>query len=276
MEYETNHYGYIYLTTNLINNKKYIGKSTFKSNHSSYLGSGTLLKKAIEKYGRNNFSKEILQYADTKEELEKMEEYWIEKYKAVEDENYYNIKPTSIGGNTFIYLTPEQQEKIKEQCRINGLNKKGYKHSEEAKSHMGRYERTKEIRLKMSISAQQRDNSNIGKYERTEEIKNKISESHKKARMKNQEHFKKLDAEVAKRFSKAIVCYDLEGNFIKYFNSSQEAIRQGYATTTVYDVFRGRIKTHKNKIWKRFDELDENEQKQIMLISSQADENQLK
>ena len=50
---------YIYLTTNLINGKKYIGKHYGEIND-SYLGSGILIKKAIKKYGSNNFTKKIL------------------------------------------------------------------------------------------------------------------------------------------------------------------------------------------------------------------------
>ena len=49
---------YIYLTTNLINGKKYIGKH-FGAICDSYLGSGTLLQRAIAKYGKENFKKEI-------------------------------------------------------------------------------------------------------------------------------------------------------------------------------------------------------------------------
>lgn len=45
---------FIYETTNLKNGKKYIGKHYGELND-SYLGSGTLLKKAIEKYGKESF-----------------------------------------------------------------------------------------------------------------------------------------------------------------------------------------------------------------------------
>lgn len=54
-------YGFIYITTNLINGKKYIGKRkcTFNEYDDSYLGSGKLLLQAVEKYGKSNFSREI-------------------------------------------------------------------------------------------------------------------------------------------------------------------------------------------------------------------------
>ena len=54
-------YGYIYETTNLINNKKYIGKRTSKKFLPNYLGSGVLITKAIEKYGKENFTVKLIE-----------------------------------------------------------------------------------------------------------------------------------------------------------------------------------------------------------------------
>ena len=47
--------GYIYLTTNLVNNKKYIGQHRSSTFDPSYLGSGTLFVKALKKYGKKKF-----------------------------------------------------------------------------------------------------------------------------------------------------------------------------------------------------------------------------
>jgi hypothetical protein len=58
---------YIYKTTNLVNGKAYIGKHNGALTD-DYLGSGTLLKCAIEKYGRENFKKEILYISKNEEE----------------------------------------------------------------------------------------------------------------------------------------------------------------------------------------------------------------
>ena len=60
---------YVYQITNLINNKKYIGKHSGELND-SYLGSGENIKNAIKKYGKENFRKDILYIAQTEEEAD--------------------------------------------------------------------------------------------------------------------------------------------------------------------------------------------------------------
>ena len=57
----------IYLTTNLINGKKYVGLDM--NNDKNYLGSGVHIKRAIKKYGKENFIKEILEVCDNRQEL---------------------------------------------------------------------------------------------------------------------------------------------------------------------------------------------------------------
>ena len=50
---------YVYEITNKINNKKYIGKHTARLINNKYYGSGLAIKRAIKKYGKENFKKEI-------------------------------------------------------------------------------------------------------------------------------------------------------------------------------------------------------------------------
>jgi group I intron endonuclease len=84
----------VYITKNLINGKKYIGKDSH--NDPSYLGSGALLLEDIKTYGKENFKKEILEHC-TKENLGEREEYWIDYFNAVKSKNFYNIRSQTSG-----------------------------------------------------------------------------------------------------------------------------------------------------------------------------------
>lgn len=139
-------YGFIYLTTNLINGKKYVGmcKNTHRD---GYLGSGKMLKFAIRKYGKENFTRSILQECDTFEQLSESEKFWIEKYDAVNSEHFYNLTPGGFGGNSD-YLKSYWMKLNKEERRIcrkwnirdmKGDNNPMYgkKHSQKTKTLIG-------------------------------------------------------------------------------------------------------------------------------------------
>jgi len=63
----------IYKTTNLINNKIYIGQHQTYNINDSYIGSGTHLLLAIKKYGKLNFKREILFSFNTFDEMNNKE-----------------------------------------------------------------------------------------------------------------------------------------------------------------------------------------------------------
>ena len=92
--------GLIYRTTNLIYGRMYIGKQV-DENKKSYLGSGKLLKQAINRYGKNNFIKEVLiSGVDNRKELNEIECYLIDYYCAIVMPIYYNIADGGHGGRT--------------------------------------------------------------------------------------------------------------------------------------------------------------------------------
>ena len=87
----------VYLTTNLLNQKKYIGVD--KNNNDNYLGSGIAIKRAVKKHGRKNFKKEIIEYNEDIKYIYEKEKYWIEKYQAVKSNEFYNISDGGKGGD---------------------------------------------------------------------------------------------------------------------------------------------------------------------------------
>ena len=59
----------VYKITNKINHKFYIGAHKTKNKDDGYMGSSEILKDAIKKYGKQNFTKEILYEAHSLEEM---------------------------------------------------------------------------------------------------------------------------------------------------------------------------------------------------------------
>lgn len=90
----------VYKITNLINNKIYIGFHYCKTNNldDGYMGSGKLIKRAIKKYGVENFEKEILKIFKYRKDAEDYEKELVNKKFVLNDETY-NL---SIGGNVLI------------------------------------------------------------------------------------------------------------------------------------------------------------------------------
>ena len=103
---------YVYLTTNLINGKKYIGQH-YGEVDDNYIGSGSTLKKAINKYGKGNFKKEILCICATPEELDKKEIELIEEYQAIESD-YFIIQQQEVMQDFYVkdYL---RKQKLKDE-----------------------------------------------------------------------------------------------------------------------------------------------------------------
>lgn len=142
---------YVYITTNLVNGKKYIGVN-LKDNDSRYLGSGIRLKNAIKKYGVENFKKEIIASFETEKEAREYERALIKEKDAIKLDEFYNLAPGGYGGGTGHPCTEEAKIRI-----ANAL--KGRKRPREmveriAKKLRGR-KQSSELREKRSIAVKQ-------------------------------------------------------------------------------------------------------------------------
>ena len=97
-------YGFVYVTTNLINGKRYIGQKKISNRrydyYDKYLGSGKILINAIKLYG-----------AYSQDELDQLETELILFFDAANSDDYYNI---SLGQthNGWELKTDEEKKEI--------------------------------------------------------------------------------------------------------------------------------------------------------------------
>lgn len=172
-------YGIIYCTTNLINNKKYIGQTihSLEERKLSHIKCASNKRKqyfhnAIHKYGEDKFYWEVIDVAFTKEELDSKERFWIKELKTLKKEHGYNIAEGGSFGNGFAGKTIEEMDslrkimsdKAKQRIERDGINErlvdyakkqKGTKFTEEHRENMSKAARnrdapSKETREKIS------------------------------------------------------------------------------------------------------------------------------
>jgi hypothetical protein len=119
----------VYQSTNNINFKEYIGAHATSKLDDGYMGSGKHFKNAVKRYGKENFSKEIIFRAVSEDIM-----YWIEEMIVdrayVDSKNTYNKKlggRTGSGANRF---TPFESALIYENRRNSGNWVKGKSYEE--------------------------------------------------------------------------------------------------------------------------------------------------
>ena len=89
-------YGIIYLLWNKCNNKFYVGQTILKfkdrlnCHKNDSKKKNNKINRAISKYGWNNFDKLILDVAHSKEDLDQLEIFYIDKFQAIKFG--YNIR----------------------------------------------------------------------------------------------------------------------------------------------------------------------------------------
>lgn len=175
-------FGYIYSINNPINGKKYIGQTTrkfkkriweYKSAYTNNKFTNEHLGNAFKKYMWNNFEFKIIDTAQTIDELNQKEIFYIKKYNTTNRDFGYNI---ATGGNNTI-PTKETLKKMSlahlgikqhDEWVKNRISKKG---SEEAKKY-GRSKTEEEKEYLRKISPKYWE----GK-KRSEETKRKIKET---------------------------------------------------------------------------------------------------
>lgn len=114
--------GYIYKTTNKVNSMIYVGRHLCSYFDNTYRGSGTLFQLALEEHGWDNFTTELLCWAETKEQLSKLERSYINAHRG---QPGYNIHGGGGGGGRHIYVNLDTQKiylSAKSAARAAGTN----------------------------------------------------------------------------------------------------------------------------------------------------------
>ena len=225
--------GVIYKTTNLITGKIYIGKRIFNTNkflNTKYYGSGKLIKQSINKYGLENFIREIIEEVDNNI-LGEREIFWIKYYNSNNLGIGYNI---SIGGN-------------------GKFGKKGYKISDDTKQKLREYtinqwktnihpfknkKHKKESIEKMSLIK-------LGKKASKETVEKMIKN---RIGMKYNKKPKPIKIKIDQ--SKKIIQKTLNNEFIKTWNSIAEASKYyGFDRGGISKACSGKFKQSNGYKW---------------------------
>lgn len=137
--------GYIYKTTNTVNGKIYIGQHQAHYSNKTYLGSGTIFKKAVKKYGKESFKKEVLRKCKTLHEMSVWEHVYIVKYNSTDLKVGYNIAMGDVNTSEYNPMKmPGPRKKLREYIKSKGgyIGKNnpayGISWSEEARSNLSK------------------------------------------------------------------------------------------------------------------------------------------
>ncbi len=123
---------WIYKITNIQNNKVYIGQTIrpveqrFHRHMNDALNNilDTHFARAIRKYGKENFIIEIIDTAESQDELNQKEQYWIRYYDSVNKGYNETDAISKCGGNTYQSKTDKEMNIIKNKIRKTKLGAK--------------------------------------------------------------------------------------------------------------------------------------------------------
>jgi hypothetical protein len=158
----------------MLNNKIYVGVHKTKNLNDSYMGSGKVIKEAIEKYGIDNFRKDILETFENSESMYSREKEVVTDEFLLREETY-NLRRGGFGG--WDYINASEIDKFK-----------GKKHKEESKKQMGHPGNS----YKKGIPISEEQKAAIS-------LKNSIA---LKGKPKSEEHKQKIREAILKRNSK--------------------------------------------------------------------------
>lgn len=200
----------VYSITNTITGEMYIGQTTQSlesrmRNHVSACNSGrtTKLYVAMRKYGVDKFKSEVIAYAESKDVLDELEAYYIQKYDTVR--HGYNM---GLGGKINVMCSDEVAEKHDRIMRSDEVRSKISNSMRQ--SYIDRGGMTDEHRKHLSDNKKEFYQSDRGRAA-IEKFRNSftLTDEHKAA--------------LVMSLQKGVACFDESGNMITEFDSVKSA-----------------------------------------------------
>ena len=199
-------YGFIYITTNLINGKMYVGQRRFIYKNGkgweNYLGSGTYFKRAVKKYGKENFHRIIIDIAFNQNELNYLENFYTRIFDSVNNDQWYNL---CCGGGTYGLNLGNKKWRPVERYTIDGEKIGEYKSINEGDRYTGDGRQS-------ILSCCNGDRPYIVKSNTVWRYKG--------------DDFEKFPVKVSRKDEKEVKCYNKFQEFIAIYKSTHEAERQ--------------------------------------------------
>ena len=241
---------YVYVIVNTINLKLYFGSHSWEGEgpDPSYFGSGKLIKRAVEKYGKDNFIIQPIKFYDTVEECRKAEEELLTRYDIANNPYCYNLKNAAVGW-TSEDMTGEKHPQY---------GKRG-KDSHNYGRHLSDEHRKK---LSENHRAMTGENNHMYGKHHTEETRKKMSEAQKGE--KHRLYGKHLSEKTRQKLSQAnnyrkipVVAIQIATGKIRVFEGLRECARKlNLNHSHISKCLNGKCKTHKGYCFKYIEELE--------------------
>jgi group I intron endonuclease len=185
----------LYKVTNKVNGKFYVGIHSSVKLNDSYLGSGTVIKRSVAKYGKENHVKEVIVFAEDRNQLEYIESKVVNE-ELIAHPLCLNLK---LGGKGGRILNEESKAAISKALT-------GIKHSSEAK-------------MKMSIARKGKTFSEEHKRGISEAKKKRNRSMYKPLLVDGIEYYNVYDAVVGSGISRATVLRRIKTDDPKHSNT---------------------------------------------------------